>query len=83
MPNDECRINDERLTAYPRTGRGGQHILLPGHRKMSQSPPVLKCMKVARSLFVVPPAVQECQFFLWYRTAKAADFRLRLNRSAV
>ena len=31
------------LTAYPRTGRGegDRHILLPGHRKMSQSPPVL------------------------------------------
>ena len=31
------------FTAYPRTGRGegGRHILLPGHRKMSQSPPVL------------------------------------------
>ncbi len=31
------------FTAYPRTGRGAgdRHILLPGHRKMSQSPPVL------------------------------------------
>ena len=30
------------FTAYPRTGRGegDRHILLPGHRKMSQSPPV-------------------------------------------
>ena len=33
----------EGFTAYPRTGRGegDRHILLPGHRKMSQSPPVL------------------------------------------
>ena len=31
------------LSAYPRTGRGegDRHILLTGHRKMSQSPPVL------------------------------------------
>ena len=31
------------LTAYPRTGRGegDRRILLPGHRKISQSPPVI------------------------------------------